>query len=171
MTDLKLHITKEMLVQGAFKHFDGEFKCSSIQNNVDKYEIDKPIVYSVDLTNTGDSILIMGEANTEASTLCSRCLNPTRVELTGKIDACYLIEEPDEYDIDEFNILPKDHAIDLGDLICASLIIDAPLKPLCKDDCLGLCPQCGKNLNEGSCMCEEEVSSPFSALKDFKVEG
>ena len=59
--------------------------------------------------------------------------------------------------------------------LSAALIVDLPLQPLCDEDCQGLCPQCGKNLNDGPCGCEppqddvefEEAKNPFAALKDF----
>ena len=56
-------------------------------------------------------------------------------------------------------------------LIVAALLLEVPLVPLCDDDCKGLCPQCGANLNEGPCGCSRDEAdveaSPFAALKNF----
>ena len=68
--------------------------------------------------------------------------------------------------------------IRVSPLIQAALMVDAPDMPLCRDDCAGLCPQCGANLNEGPCGCGEDPdlaafekqANPFLALADFKFE-
>ena len=57
---------------------------------------------------------------------------------------------------DEFDFLPDNRKIDLVPLIVAALLLEVPLVPLCDDDCKGLCPQCGANLNEGPCGCSRD---------------
>ncbi|MDO5329272.1 MAG: DUF177 domain-containing protein [Coriobacteriia bacterium] len=168
MQELILHIPNEMFVPGAIKKVNGTFHTSKISNNTDTYKLMCDVEYNLDLTNTGDAFLLKGAVNTKAKTSCSRCLEDIEVELTGKVDAFYIIDGEPDY---ENELLPSSHDINLGELICASLIVDAPLKPLCKEDCKGLCPQCGKNLNEEMCDCKSESTSPFAVLKDFKVEG
>ena len=163
-----------MFKPSAFKTLDGSFHVCSIESKSDSYSLKKPILYNVTLTNTGDAFLITGTAEATAQTSCSRCLEDVNIDLKANIDAYYLIDPPEteeENEINEFEILPDDHKIPLGDIIKATLIVDAPSKPLCKEDCKGLCPKCGKNLNNESCSCSEEPdeSNPFSVLKDFKV--
>ncbi|MCQ5072305.1 YceD family protein, partial [Adlercreutzia sp. DFI.6.23] len=64
-----------------------------------------------------------------------------------------------------------DAAYHLVPLILAALLLEVPLVPLCDDDCKGLCPQCGANLDEGPCGCSRDEAdveaSPFAALKNF----
>ena len=60
----------------------------------------------------------------------------------------------------------------MAPLIQAALLVDLPLVPLCVDDCKGLCPRCGANLNEGSCACDSVdeqpfKENPFAVLKDY----
>ena len=78
---------------------------------------------------------------------------------------------------DEFDVLPADKVIDLEPLITAALLLEFPLIPLCDEECKGLCPQCGANLNEGPCGCEPAADddddmppNPFAALKDFPFD-
>ena len=57
----------------------------------------------------------------------------------------------------------------------AAILVDVPLVPLCADDCKGICPQCGKNLNEGACACVAEneavgKNNPFAALKGISFD-
>ena len=77
-------------------------------------------------------------------------------------------------DEDEFDVLPADKVIDLEPLITAALLLEFPLIPLCDEECKGLCPQCGANLNEGLCGCEpaaddddDMLPNPFAAPADF----
>ena len=61
------------------------------------------------------------------------------------------------------------HEIDLGDFLREVLTLAMPVQPLCKEECLGLCPRCGADRNAGPCGCDEQrASSPFAALKALK---
>jgi uncharacterized protein len=61
-----------------------------------------------------------------------------------------------------------DH-LELAPMLREQLILASPMHPLCSDDCLGLCPRCGKDLNEGPCRCgEEQTGSPFQVLRTMK---
>ena len=72
--------------------------------------------------------------------ICARCLEEFTVPFKKKLR---FVSEIDN----------KDPVIDLEPQIREEIIIDYPIKPLCKEDCKGLCPKCGKNLNEGKCNC------------------
>lgn len=162
-----------MFKPSAFQALDGSFYAEKLQSQYDNFKLLDKIQYNITVTNTGDAFLITGKAKVKAQTECSRCLDPVELNLLAKIDAYYLIEAPSdsEDEINEFEILPDDHNIPLGEIIKATLIVDAPPKPLCKEECKGLCQVCGKNLNKETCNCKEEadLSNPFSVLKDLKL--
>ena len=101
------------------------------------------------------------------------------MDLFGELEGYGLVDgedAPEDMEADEFSILPADRKIDLAPIIQAALLLDVPYVPLCSEDCTGLCPTCGANLNEGDCGCaaatEEEVdaSNPFAALRSLKLE-
>ena len=71
---------------------------------------------------------------------CSRCLEEFTLPLSKQINLNLPIENKKE--------------IDLTDNLREEVILDYPLKPLCRQDCLGLCPSCGQNLNQGKCKCK-----------------
>jgi len=61
--------------------------------------------------------------------------------------------------------------IDIGEIVVEEILLAMPIRYLCEESCRGLCPQCGINLNEGSCSCQEEVEgSPFAVLKGIKLK-
>ena len=171
---LTLHVSHDLFKPSAFKALDGFYNIKNVSGKSDTFTFDEPVKYNITITNTGDAFLISGTAEGSATTSCSRCLEDVHVDMKANIDAYYLIDPPEteeENEINEFEILPDDHIIPLGEIIKSTLVVDAPAKPLCKEDCKGLCPKCGTNLNNGSCECKDEPdpSNPFSVLKDYKV--
>ena len=71
-------------------------------------------------------------------------------------------EDPDTFLIDEA------HKLDLGEAMREYALLSVPMLPLCREDCKGLCPQCGSNLNEGPCDCDtDEVDDRLAALKQL----
>ena len=144
----------------------------------DVYTFEDGISYDISLTNTGEAILLSGTADTKAHTHCSRCLESVELDLHGEIEGYFLISretQSDEgLDEDEYDYVSDDETVDIAPAILSGLILDMPMMPLCKPECLGLCPTCGKNLNEGSCDCTsqepEDTGNPFSALKGYMFE-
>ena len=64
----------------------------------------------------------------------------------------------------------ENERIDLGHLIMEQFQLAVPMKPLCTDECRGLCPQCGTNLNTGTCDCSRTWEDPrLAALKNLKT--
>ncbi|MBY4796817.1 DUF177 domain-containing protein [Collinsella sp. AGMB00827] len=138
------------------------------------------IAYDVVLTNAGDGILVSGMARTSATSECDRCLEPAHQDISGEIEEYYLFSQPHEEQLEDTDedaeILPAHRRIDLYDAIMDAIVMDTPFVVLCKEDCKGLCPVCGANLNEESCSCsqkDEDVdsdSNPFSVLKNLKFD-
>ena len=126
----------------------------------------------VGLMRTDRGILVKGTLHTEVEVTCSRCLSLFSRPLTLNIEEEYfpiidvvsgaplsLPEEPGCFTIDEHHIL------DLTEAIRQYMLIAIPMKPLCREDCAGLCPSCGHNLNEGPCNClPQRTESRLSEL-------
>lgn len=138
------------------------------------------VSYDVMLTNAGDGILATGIVRATAEGECDRCLETTSFEVAGEIEEYFLFEEPedaDEYE-DGFDLVGPERVIDLGDAISDAVVMDTPFVVLCQPDCLGLCPTCGANLNEGDCGCAAKAEqdrlmsddNPFAALKNLKFD-
>ena len=119
------------------------------------------------LMRTDRSILARGRLHTEAEITCGRCLNLFTCPLNLDIEEEYFpitdvvggdllpaSEEPDCFTIDE------QHVIDLTEVIRQYALLAIPMKPLCREDCTGLCPDCGQNLNQGTCCCSSRETDP-----------
>lgn len=134
------------------------------------------LAYDIALTNTGDGILAAGIVRGDATTECDRCLEPASFEIASEVACYYLREEPQEEvdDEEDFGLInEEDGTVDLSEAIQSSVVMDIPFVVLCQDDCKGLCPVCGANLNEGDCGCvaqsdpDFERPNPFAALASF----
>jgi uncharacterized protein len=79
--------------------------------------------------------------------ICRRCAEPVAGELRIAVRERFA-DEPDD---DLYPIV--DDEIDLGPLVRDAVVLELPMAPLCREDCAGLCPQCGANRNEGDCAC------------------
>ena len=134
--------------------------------------------YDLVLTNTGEGILATGLLRVHVVGTCDRCLERAEFDVTGEVDGYYLFEEPETLGEDEdeadFELVSADNTIDLSGALVSALVMETPFVVLCREDCLGICPVCGANLNEEDCGHVEQLererererleSSPFSAL-------
>lgn len=156
-----------LAIEGSLDENDSSYDLEGI-------EINYPILYQIDLFKVDEDLEVELRVNYSLSTECSRCLAPmdksidstTNLRITeGPID-----EEEEESEeilqVDRLNEFP------LSNLVVSQVITSIPSKFLCKEDCKGLCPNCGKDLNYGDCDCEEVDSfNQFAVLKDlFKDE-
>ena len=116
--------------------------------------------------------MIKGRVKTCLSFICSRCLVPFEFPIDSKFDLAYrpeefheLKEQLEREDIDE--LFYSGQKIDLKEIILEQLNLSFPFKPLCSQDCQGLCPVCGKIVKNGDCQCEKDVSD--SRLEKLKT--
>ena len=96
---------------------------------------------------------------------CDRCACDIKKEINIPIEHVLVTELSDEEN-DEL-ILLEGYEFNLDNFVREDVLLNLPLKFLCKDDCKGLCPICGKNLNEGKCGCKKEVDPRLEALKQL----
>ena len=99
-----------------------------------------PIKVKAEISKITNAISISLSLETTMVSTCSLCIEESEVRFKKSLALNYPVSR-------------EEHIIDLDPQIREEIILDYPLKPLCKPDCLGLCLKCGKNLNEGKCNC------------------
>jgi DUF177 domain-containing protein len=121
-------------------------------------------------------IRVNGDLSARVEAACARCLEPVIQNVSRKFDLLYrplgTDAGPDERSVaaaeSEVSYYQGDGIL-LEDMVREQVLLAVPLKMLCREDCQGLCPQCGKNLNSGSCSCAEPVEDVrWAALKDIR---
>jgi uncharacterized protein len=155
-----------------------------------------PLAIQVELVKQEGPITVTGTLEGTAIRQCVRCLVDYSDPLFVTLYAEYLpqsgmtakpapsdqgrrnprravepVEPVEETEEDEVYLYQGDH-LDLVPMVREQVILAAPMRPLCREDCLGLCPQCGQNLNERRCGCPPELGpSPFRVLRGRLSKG
>jgi uncharacterized protein len=130
----------------------------------------------------GDSVFARGTLEGWFEVACGRCVGPVRVILDETLAATFRPRElvPDdvphgegeevELTEDDIDLYPYEgEELDLGPVLREQIILAVPYAPICREECKGLCPQCGVDLNISSCHCEAPVDPRLVALKDIKL--
>ncbi len=117
---------------------------------------------SITITRTAQGLLTQVELDAHTTTECMRCLEPVALTLSPKFTELYAFSKKTV--TDSGLILPESGQVDLGPLIREYMLLEIPIKPLCKPDCKGLCPVCGENQNEITCQHEEDLVDPRLAV-------
>ncbi len=121
-------------------------------------------------------IRLKGKLDTSIEIACARCLAPVRHEVERNFDLLY---RPQGSDAGHEELSVTDAEAEIGyyqgrglvleDTLREQVLLAIPLKTVCSEQCKGLCPQCGKNLNEGPCSCAPPTGDPrWSALKEIR---
>lgn len=107
---------------------------------------------------------------TKTECKCARCLKSYFCEIEiPEVEREFYEHKPSEADEEVCFIDMKNSEIDLTEMIRQEILLNSPPIPVCKEECKGLCPNCGKNLNEENCECskEQQKEGPLSKLKDL----
>ncbi len=147
--------------------------------NVVEDKRDSAVSGDVSLLRTHRGVLVRGKLYTELELACSRCLSAFNCPLDISLEEEYIqtvdvnsglplqpSDEPGLFAIDEH------HVIDLSEAIRQYVLLAIPMKPLCREGCAGICPECGRNLNQGPCGCLVQTADPrWSKLMNLTRPG
>lgn len=111
------------------------------------------------LTHTKEGYVLKGDINAVLSLNCDICLDGFTAELDIPFDEVFSNAETPADSEKEFWSF-SDKSIDLKPAVEANILLNMPMKAVCSDNCKGLCPVCGHNLNKGDCGCDREYSNP-----------
>ena len=136
----------------------------------------------LDLYMEDQNIFVRGQLDGWVEVACSRCVGPVKLIVSEPLAVTYLPHgqvaaeddelagdevEVDEDDLDVYSYQGEE--VDLEPLLREQVILAVPFAPLCAEDCKGLCPVCGIDLNTGNCTCDRTPVDPrWSALRNLK---
>jgi uncharacterized protein len=123
---------------------------------------DREIALSVRLESVHEGILVTVSGVAVADSECARCLDPLQVEIEILLQELfhYIPQEEDDF------VIVQDR-VDLEQALIDAVVPNLPIKPLCEEDCPGLCADCGEKLSVGTHNHEKPIDARFDALKDF----
>ncbi len=123
----------------------------------DDLELDN-LTGEIDFSRTSEGVLAQAEFSAFTETSCGRCLETVYQPLESKFSELFTL--PSRADKDTELILPTNGKIDFAPILYDYMRLEIPINSVCREDCQGLCPECGINRNEESCDCETETIDP-----------
>lgn len=167
-------------LQSAREHIEKRYDTSVFSDTgADLFRVVSPVTLALDIDRqeTG-RYRVAGQVTGELELTCGRCLEPFTLPVATDFDLRFVprIEnvgegEKEVREDDLTTAFYADDQINLSELIAEQFHLALPMKPLCVQTCKGLCPQCGTDLNAGSCSCDPRWIDPrLAGLKDFVRE-
>lgn len=142
-----------------------------------EFRVIAPVDLQAKVYKDKDRFRIVGRVSTTLELACSRCLEPFQLPVDSSFDLRYLPHGEntgDEREVEEDDLSAafyRDDAIDLRQMMEEQFYLALPMKPLCRSDCKGLCPNCGTNLNVAACDCQVRWEDPrLAGLKALLTE-
>ncbi|HEX4346214.1 MAG TPA: DUF177 domain-containing protein [Vicinamibacterales bacterium] len=159
------------------EHFDQVYPAETFAADQENFTVVSPVTLGLDVHKDKDHFRLEGRVETLIELPCSRCLEPFRWPVNSIFDLRYQPRQAAsaserEIEEDDFSsAFYENDEIDLVQMMREQFYLSLPMKPLCRPDCRGLCPQCGTNLNRGTCDCKIAWDDPrFAALKSLNVK-
>ena len=150
--------------------FARQYEPSAFADQDEDYRVVSPVALAFTIHKDHDRFRLVGTLAATLELRCSRCLEPFALPVNAAFDLRYHpegkaapdadVEDGELGEDDASATYYRDDEIDLGDLIREQFYLALPMKPLCRDDCKGLCPHCGTNLNTSTCQCRTEWEDP-----------
>jgi len=165
-------------IRAAHERIDKAYEPGAFPADQDTFRVVAPIALGFDVYKDKDQFRLAGRVQTTLETPCSRCLEAYSWPVDATFDLRYQPHTDNsgegEREIEEDDLTTAFYErdeIDLGQLMREQFYLALPMKPLCRDDCKGLCAVCGANLNRGACGCKTEWEDPrLAVLRNLKGE-
>lgn len=139
------------------------------------YAIKDAITASLHLIPQEEGCLVRGRISGTVTVPCDRCAEPAEITVNQRFTELYTTQEDLLDPGQDPAIRPAADGqgleIEVSALLWEEFVVALPLKPLCKDECKGLCPICGTDLNSGTCDCtDEELDPRLAVLQNLKLK-
>jgi uncharacterized protein len=145
--------------------------------DADEFRVEAPVRLAFDIFKDGSQFRLVGHVASALTLACGRCLDDIALPVDLPFDLLYLPHRDNagegEIEVEDDDLTTAfygNDGIDLGQLVLEQFYLAVPMKPLCRESCRGLCPECGTNLNRATCSCVREWTDPrldgLRALRD-----
>lgn len=163
---MKLDVSDLLKREKAEKELHLEIQEESFHDGRETIKFLHPIKLNGTLNKIGDMLTLNGTISTMLELTCSRCLEKFSYAVDITIEEQFTNNDGASRDGDVIFI--DSDTIDITEVIENNIIVEMPIKRLCREDCKGLCHKCGNNLNFATCQCEDDDIDPrLAKLKDM----
>jgi len=158
-----LELSSILVTPGASIPFSADMDLSDLRYG-NSFPVSEPVHAEGLVRNTAGVLVMTGTVSTCIHGICDRCADDFQREVSFPIDAVLVRELSSEEDEDEGVYSLVGDCADLEEIVRTVFVLNLDSKLLCREDCKGLCPRCGKNLNLGPCGCRKEPDPRLAAL-------
>jgi uncharacterized protein len=158
-------------IRAAQERFEKTYAPEAVTAEGDTFSVVAPAELAFDIFKDKDKFRLEGRVTSTLELPCGRCLEAYPLAVDAAFDLRYQPRSTNtgegEQSVEEDDLTTAfydNEEIDLGQLVREQFYLALPMKPLCRDECKGLCPQCGTNLNRGTCGCSPEWQDPRLAV-------
>lgn len=159
---MRLNLKDIINVPGASLPFSYQLDLSGMELNGER-PIQEPVAVEGQVQNRGGALMLEGTASSVLHLTCDRCTKAFTREKVVPLTTLLATELADEASEDEI-VLLEDDEVDLDALTTTAFVLAMESKNLCSEDCKGICPGCGADLNAGPCRCKPEVDPRLAVL-------
>ena len=129
--------------------------------------LSEPVHAVGQVRNTAGVLVLTGELTTRLKGECDRCAKPFERDFSVSLEAV-LVSKPEDEDFeDPWTFGLNGYQADLDDILTTAVVLNMDSKLLCSEDCQGLCPRCGADLNHGPCNCKPEPDPRMAVLQQL----
>jgi len=162
---MKIDVSKIVKVEGASQAISVEIPVEKIEFNGQEFLFTAPLKVEGDIKNNGGNLYLDAMVKTQFLVNCARCLKEITEDFEFGVSECYT---NNEIDADSVFLPIVSNTVNLKSAVEENFCTSVPFVFLCDDDCKGLCHICGKDLNNGTCDCEnDDVDPRLAGLKAF----
>ena len=161
-----LDVSQLIQNDGAVKDLDFSLELDNTSFNGQDIVFETPFYLKGAVKNIAGVMYLNLDADVSFKTECARCLDSVSVHHSFTVSEIFSKTELADVE-DDVTVLESGN-IDLSEIVDRAFVGSLPINFLCSEDCQGLCPQCGINLNQESCLCADDNTDPrLAALKQF----
>ena len=135
-----------------------------------QYPATEKVLATGQVRNEAGVLILTGTLDTTLHCVCDRCAAPFDRPFHHDLEAVLVPELASEQNEDEQTFVLKEDAADLEEILNTAFVLNMDARFLCREDCLGICPTCGKDLNDGPCDCKPEPDPRWAALKQLLAD-
>lgn len=165
-----INISEILKVYGGEIKLNGDVELSDINFLGEDFVFETPVRLEGRIFNNGKALELDAKCSCNVKVHCARCMKEIRRDVVFRVNEFFMQDDGENSDAEDV-ILFEGYNIDITDIVANHFLMNAEGKYLCSEDCKGLCPKCGKDLNQGECGCENDDIDPrWSKLLEIMNE-
>lgn len=158
--------------------FNHQYVADELDISEHEFEVTRFPLVAGRVDRVGAEMRVRGNVKSALLVTCDRCLTEAEVQVDASFDLIYVPEDPIAEQAGETELHERDldlvvyqnEQINLDDLVLEQLELSLPTRVLCREDCRGLCSECGADLNIEQCNCQKPIDPRWQALADLKKQ-